>query len=78
MPDKELVKECFDLLDKAKSDLIYLMVELKGEREQLNSDGLLALYQLRTFYNKSIEQVDKDIKEMFKFVEKYEKEFDLV
>lgn len=78
MPDKELVKECFDLLDKAKSDLIYLMLELKGEREQLNSDGLLALYQLRTFYNRSVEQVDEDIKEIFNFLEKYEKEFDLV
>ena len=78
MPDKELVKECFDLLDKAKSDLIYLMVELKGEREQLNSDGLIALYQLRTFYNRSVEQVDEDIKEIFNFLEKYEKEFDLV
>jgi hypothetical protein len=78
MIDKEIITQCYGLLDKAKSDLIYLMVELKGEREQLNSEGLLALYQLRTFYNRSVEQVDEDIKEIFNFLEKYEKEFDLV
>ena len=78
MIDKEIIIQCYGLLDKAKSDLIYLMVELKGEREQLNSEGLLALYQLRTFYNRSVEQVDEDIKEIFNFLEKYEKEFDLV
>jgi hypothetical protein len=78
MIDREIITQCYGLLDKAKSDLIYLMVELKGEREQLNDEGLLALYQLRTFYNRSVEQVDEDIKEIFNFLEKYEKEFDLV
>ena len=66
------IRELRRLLTIAKDDLLYLLLDGQGYREQLNSEGLVALSVLMNEYGMSKEKVDKDFKEISEYLERLE------
>lgn len=62
------IRELRRLLTIAKDDLLYLLLDGEGYREQLNSQGLFALSVLMNEYGMSKEKVDKDFKEISEYL----------
>ena len=60
-------KELIDIILTQRKLLIYLALEYKGERMQLNAEGFAALQFLRDFYN--IETIDKYLQEINEYLE---------
>ena len=61
-------KELLNRISKLNTYLIYVMMELKAERQQLNATGVGALMYLRD--NHKIEDVDLYIKDTVEFLDK--------
>ena len=67
------IRELRRLLTIAKDDLLYLLLDGQGYREQLNSEGFFALSVLMNEYGMSKEKVDKDFKEISEYLERIKK-----
>lgn len=65
MTDKE--KELIDIILTQRKHIVYLALEYKGERMQLNAEGFSALQFSRDFYN--IEAIDNYLKQVNDYLE---------
>lgn len=65
MTDRE--KELVDIILTLRKHIVYLALEYKGERMQLNAEGFSALQFWRDIY--SIETVDKYLQEVNEYLE---------
>lgn len=65
MTEKE--QELIDIILAQRKHIIYLALEYKGERMQLNAEGLSALQFLRDIYN--IEAIDNYLKQVNDYLE---------
>lgn len=68
------IRELRRLLTIAKDDLLYLLLDGKGYRQELNTEGFLALSILMNEYGMSKEKVDKDFKEISEYLERLKDE----
>ena len=68
------IRELRRLLTLAKDDLLYLLLDGKGYRQELNDKGLVALSVLMNEYGMSKDKVDKDFKEISEYLEGLENE----